>query len=89
MKNCLNVAMLVGATAVTTTSGFSVGDNSHLSRREAFQAAIGGMATVVAPTLIAGSMPAYAVVDEETPRITTRMGGLLVRFVSSFVDEKN
>ena len=54
-------------------AGFSV----ETSRREAIQAAMGGIATAVAPSLIA-VLPANAVVDEETPRVITRMGGLLV-----------
>ena len=65
-------------------AGFSV----ETSRREAIQAAMGGIATAVAPSLIA-VLPANAVVDEETPRIITRMGGLLVchleRCVRSFL----
>jgi hypothetical protein len=34
----------------------------------------------VAPSLLS-ILPANAVVDEETPRVTTRMGGLLVRAI--------
>lgn len=54
-------------------AGFSV----ETSRRQAIQAAMGGIATAVAPSLIS-VLPANAVIDEETPRIVTRMGGLLV-----------
>jgi hypothetical protein len=55
-------------------SGFSV----EVSRRHAIQAAIGGVMTVAAPSLVS-VFPANAVPDEETPRIVTRQGGLLVR----------
>ena len=58
---------------ISGVSGFSV----ETSRRQAIQAAVGGIATAVAPSLIS-VLPANAVVDEETPRIVTRMGGLLV-----------
>jgi len=51
----------------------------ELSRRESLQAAVAGVATVAAPS-IASLLPAYAVIDEETPRTLTRMGGLLEPF---------
>jgi hypothetical protein len=64
-------------------SGFSV----QVSRRQAMQAAIGGVMTVAAPSLVS-VFPANAVPDEETPRIVTRQGGLLVRsrFLLEFWD---
>lgn len=65
-----NVAALLVALSASA-SAFSV------DRRQAIQAVVGGMATVVAPSVIS-VLPANAVVDEETPRIVTRMGGLLV-----------
>lgn len=51
----------------------------ELSRRESLQAAVAGVVTVAAPS-IASLLPAYAVIDEETPRTLTRMGGLLEPF---------
>jgi hypothetical protein len=64
--------ILLSAT-LAVVSGFSV------DRRQAIvQAAAGGFATAVAPGLV-NILPANAVVDEETPRVVTRMGGLLVR----------
>ena len=61
-----------------TVNGFSV----DLSRRQAIQAAVAGVATAVVPAVL----PSNAVVDEETPRIVTRMGGLLV---SCLLDAQN
>ena len=68
MKSLFPLAIFLGG-----ASGFSV----DLSRREAIQAAIAGAATVIIPGV--SVFPANAVVDEETPRVVTRMGGLLVR----------
>ena len=49
----------------------------NLSRRQALQSAFAGTAAVVTAT--SGSvLPANAIPSEETPRIVTRMGGLLV-----------
>ena len=48
----------------------------ELSRRQSLEAVVGGVATAVVPSLVS-LLPANAVVDEETPRIVTRMGGLL------------
>lgn len=56
-----------------SAAAFSV----DLSRREAIQAAIAGVAA--APSLFS-VLPANAVPSEETPRVTTRMGGLLDPF---------
>jgi hypothetical protein len=68
-----NAAILL--TTISAASGFSM----ETSRRQAIQAAIGGIATAIAPSLVS-VLPANAVVDEETPRVITRQGGLLVRF---------
>jgi len=47
----------------------------EVSRRDAFtKAAVGFLGG-----LTVSSLPAFAEVSEETPRVTTRMGGLLVR----------
>ena len=62
-------------TLLSGASAFS----PELSRRQSFEAVVGGMATAVVPSLVA-LFPANAVVDEETPRIVTRMGGLLEPF---------
>lgn len=72
-KNILPAICLAAALLPSTTEGFS----SQLSRRQAFVKAAnvaGGVAATVAlPNL------AQAEVPEETPRVVTRMGGLLVR----------
>jgi hypothetical protein len=67
----------VATALLALTSGIS-GFSVEISRRQAIQAAMGGVMTVAAPSLVS-VFPANAVVEEETPRIVTRMGGLLVR----------
>ncbi len=69
MKSIFALPMML----VGSASAFSL----DLSRRDAIQAAIVGTATVVAPGLLS-VLPANAAVEEETPRVVTRMGGLLV-----------
>lgn len=77
-KSTATKVLLVVALA-TVVSGFSV-----LDRRQAIQKAlVGGVAASTAALLpggVGGILPANAVVDEETPRTTTRMGGLLEPF---------
>lgn len=58
---------------VTKTDAFSV----ELSRRESL-ALVGGMSTIASNTFTV--FPVNALVDEETPRVVTRMGGLLEPF---------
>lgn len=65
--------------AIILTASLAVVSGFSVDRRQAItHAAAGGFATVVAPALL-NILPAVAVVDEETPRVVTRMGGLLVR----------
>lgn len=59
-----------------------------VSRRQSLHALVGGVvtATGLAPVLMNGMsiqpiQPANAVVSDETPRVVTRMGGLLVRLL--------
>ncbi|CAJ1931103.1 unnamed protein product [Cylindrotheca closterium] len=70
MKIFSIAALFVALSA--SASAFSV----EQSRRQAIQAVVGGMASVIAPSVIS-VLPANAVVSEETPRVVTRMGGLL------------
>mmetsp|Transcript_16007 Transcript_16007/g.20921 ORF Transcript_16007/g.20921 Transcript_16007/m.20921 type:complete len:222 (+) Transcript_16007:138-803(+) len=53
--------------------------NVGISRREAFQQAVGTSAAVVIASTVAAPA-AFADVTEDTPRITTKMGGLLEYF---------
>lgn len=81
MYKTIPTMMTKGSTIAVVCSLLSgVGAFSpELSRRESLQAAVAGVATVAAPS-IASLLPAYAVIDEETPRTLTRMGGLLEPF---------
>jgi photosystem II oxygen-evolving enhancer protein 2 len=74
-KATILLTILVASSTTSSVSGFSV----DISRRQAIQAVAGGLATVVAPSLVS-ILPANAVVDEETPRVTSRMGGNLESF---------
>jgi len=66
------LAALVPNNAVTA---FSVNDNAAISRRESFFKTASACSVLVgAPTA------ALAVVTDETPKITTRMGGLLEKY---------
>lgn len=58
-------------------SGAHAFSPTEISRRESIQALVGGIATTAS---VLPLLPANAVVDEETPRIVTRMGGLLEPF---------
>uniref|UniRef100_A0A7S2A319 PsbP C-terminal domain-containing protein n=1 Tax=Trieres chinensis TaxID=1514140 RepID=A0A7S2A319_TRICV len=80
----LSVTALLLAAAATGASGFAglngASDAPTTSRRESF-GVIGG---AVAAGIAAGApLPAIAAVTEETPRITTRMGGLLEPYQDS------
>ena len=68
MKTCIFVTVAALA-AIPEASAWST---PHLSRREAFQKAAVASAAVLLPNL-----PAQADVTEETPRVVSRMGGLL------------
>jgi photosystem II oxygen-evolving enhancer protein 2 len=74
--NPVATALFLALASLNGISGFSV----DMSRRQAIQAGVAAM-TVAAPSLMTGNVfPANAVVDEETPRVVTRMGGLLEAF---------
>ena len=72
MGRALAITLL--ALSAPNASAFSV----DLSRRRAIQAAAAGVASAVVPGIVS-TKPANAEVSEETPRVVTRMGGLLVR----------
>jgi hypothetical protein len=63
---------------IGSVSGFS----GQLSRRQSLHAVVGGIATAALPSVVP-LLPANAVVSEETPRVVTRMGGLLVGILFS------
>ena len=77
---------LILAAAPLTVSGFSVPNESSqvVSRRESFAkvaSVIGG--TIAASGLVMNPSAASATVTDETPIITTRMGGLLEKYQDS------
>jgi hypothetical protein len=55
---------------------------TEVSRRQAWDQAFKASAAVIVPAFLAAAMPqpALAFPEEETPRVTTRMGGLLDKF---------
>jgi len=77
MKLCLTtLAVLALAPSANAFAGMSSKANVDVSRRESFAnvaAIVGGIAGIVTMPNIAAAMP-----DEETAKITSRMGGLLV-----------
>lgn len=77
MKLCLTtLAVLALAPSANAFAGMSSKSNVDVSRRESFAnvaAVVGGIAGFVAMPNVATAMP-----DEETAKIITRMGGLLV-----------
>eukprot|EP00578_Thalassiosira_sp_NH16_P000806 CAMPEP_0181128676 /NCGR_PEP_ID=MMETSP1071-20121207/28899_1 /TAXON_ID=35127 /ORGANISM="Thalassiosira sp., Strain NH16" /LENGTH=224 /DNA_ID=CAMNT_0023214579 /DNA_START=114 /DNA_END=788 /DNA_ORIENTATION=+ len=81
------VCFLAAFAAATAVTAFSVNDNAAaVSRRESFSktaSLIGGIAGVGAATLAGAPAPSLAVVTDETPKVTTRMGGLLEKYQDS------
>lgn len=70
------VLSLVARLLISRVSAFS---GVEMSRRQNMQALVGGVVTAVVPVIVP-VLPAGAVIDEETPRVVTRMGGLLEAF---------
>lgn len=70
------VLSLVARLLISRVSAFS---GVEMSRRQNMQALVGGVVTAVVPVVVP-VLPARAVIDEETPRVVTRMGGLLESF---------
>jgi hypothetical protein len=80
MKQKATTAAIAWTTAIVCASldlDRVVAFSGEFSRRQSLKAVVGGVATAVAPKIIP-LLPVNAVVDEETPRVVTRMGGLLV-----------
>lgn len=75
MKTLCFVALAAFAVTVRDTTAWSSSSSPQVSRRDALQKAAFTSAAVLLPNL-----PARADVTEETPRVVTRMGGLLEPF---------
>lgn len=69
-----SVLMVLLMPAGSNVSALSNG----LSRRQSLEALVGGVATTVLAPSVIPVLSANAVVTDETPRVVTRMGGLLV-----------
>ena len=78
MKTSLLVAIAAIASTVQESAAWQ--SSPQLSRRNALQKAATAAATGAAAVVLPNNLPALAVVEEETPRITTRMGGNLEPF---------
>ena len=83
----LLVCFLALIASTNTATGFSINDNNNaaatvVSRRESFTkaATLFGGAAAILTTSPASSL---AVVTDETPKVTTRMGGLLEKYQDS------
>ena len=83
-----SIALLVALAGIQNAGAYSVEKSTStntacaagVSRRESFArvaSTFGGIAGIAAS---AGVLPANALPSEETPRVTTRMGGLLERY---------
>ncbi|KAL7526786.1 hypothetical protein ACHAWF_001910 [Thalassiosira exigua] len=72
----------VPASAVTA---FTTNDNGAVSRRESFSktASLFGGVVAGSSALVGAPAPSAAVVTDETPKVTTRMGGLLEKYQDS------
>ena len=81
----LLVCFLAAIVSTHTATSFSLNDNNNaatVSRRESFTKAatlFGGAATI----LTTSPASSLAVVTDETPKVTTRMGGLLEKYQDS------
>ena len=90
MKSILLVAFVVGPMGALGFAGLgsqrvsSSSSSSALSmmdRRESLESlASGALAAAGLFSVVAAADPAYAEITDETPRVTTRMGGLLERY---------
>ncbi|EJK63943.1 hypothetical protein THAOC_15373 [Thalassiosira oceanica] len=76
------LSLLVAVAAVSSTAAFSVSENNNaVSRRETF----GKAASLIAgaASIVASPASSLAEVTDETPKVTTRMGGLLEKYQDS------
>ena len=74
---------LILAAAPLTVNGFSSAPNDAMSRRESLAKAASVIGGTIAGGVIMNPAASWATVTEETPRVTTRMGGLLERYQDS------
>lgn len=74
---------LIIAAAPLTATGFSVANDSLVSRRESMAKAASIIGGTIAGGLVMNPSASYATVTDETPRVVTRMGGLLEKYQDS------
>lgn len=79
------VCFLAAIMPVTTVTAFSARENFAVSRRESFSKTASLFGGVIAGSgaLVGAPASSIAVVNDETPRVTTRMGGLLEKYQDS------
>ena len=79
--------LLCFLTVFVPIAAFSINDNNvatntAVSRRESF-AKFGGAAAIATAVLTNSPASSFAVVTDETPKVTTRMGGYLEKYQDS------
>jgi photosystem II oxygen-evolving enhancer protein 2 len=80
----ISVCLLLSA-CLPNVSAFSVHDKSSvISRRDSFSQTASLIGGGIGASILAGTpLPSLAVVTDETPKVTTRMGGLLENYQDS------
>ena len=76
MNKNATITFLAAAICLAAVGNVSAFSSKELNRRESLQALVGGVATAVIPAVV--PQIANALPSDETPRVVTRMGGLLV-----------
>ena len=76
MNSKATITFLAAAICLAAVGNVAAFSSNELNRRESLQALVGGVATAVIPAVV--PQIANALPSDETPRVVTRMGGLLV-----------
>ncbi len=79
----MRVPLFLIALAPAVVAGFSVPNEGAVSRRESFTKTASLVGGAIAAGVLGVPASSWAAVSEETPRVTTRMGGLLEKYQDS------
>lgn len=79
----MRLSVLLLALAPSTVTSFSVPNDGAVSRRESLAKTASLFGGAIAGSVLGAPTSAWAAIDEETPRVTTRMGGLLEKYQDS------